>query len=231
MSALLEVRNLKTHFRIARGRVLHAVDGVSFGIDRGQVMGLVGESGSGKSTLGKTLLGLLPKTAGSIAYDGELLPDRYATADFRRYAREMAMIFQDPLGSLNPRMTVAEIIAEPLRIAGIGSSDERNDLVSDWLQRVGLRAAHRSRHVHELSGGQRQRIGIARALIGSPRFVVCDEALSALDVSVQAQVLNLLAELQASLGLTLLFIAHDLSLVRHIADRIAVMYLGTLVEE
>ncbi|MBP6382517.1 MAG: ABC transporter ATP-binding protein [Pseudomonadales bacterium] len=231
MKPLVEIRGLHTHFRTARGQTVRAVDGVSLAIARDTVTGLVGESGSGKSTLGKTLAGLLPSSAGEILYAGELLPRRHRPADFRRQARAIQMIFQDPYASLNPRMTVGEILCEPLRLQAGGPSREHRELAARWLERVGLAAGHLGRYPHEFSGGQRQRIGIARALILEPEFVVCDEPISALDVSVQAQIVNLLEELRASLGLTLLFIAHDLAMVRHVSQRIAVMYLGRLVEE
>lgn len=229
---LVELQQLTRHFDIGRGRRVHAVDGIDLRIDRGEVLGLVGESGSGKSTLGKTLLGLHDKTAGTVTYDGEVLPSRYRPEDFRRLARHMQMIFQDPYSSLNPRMTVGEVIAEGLALhpEGGGSRQQIRERVAGWLERVGLDAGHASRYPHEFSGGQRQRIGIARALIMEPEFVVCDEPISALDVSVQAQVVNLLGTLRESLGLTLLFIAHDLSMVRYVSDRMAVMYLGALAE-
>jgi oligopeptide/dipeptide ABC transporter ATP-binding protein len=228
---LVEVRNLKTHFNIGRGRIVHAVDGVSLNIAKNEILGLVGESGCGKSTLGRTLAGLQQKTSGEVLFRGNPLPDRYTMEDFRKLSTDIQMIFQDPYTSLNPRMTIQEIVSEPLRLqAGGGSSDYR-ELVAQWLERVGLKREHVNRYPHEFSGGQRQRIGIARALIVKPRFVVCDEPISALDVSVQAQVINLLQELKESLGLTLLFIAHDLSMVRYLCDRMAVMYLGSVVEE
>ena len=228
---LVEVRNLKTHFAIGRGQVVHAVDGVSLNIAENEILGLVGESGCGKSTLGRTLAGLQTKTSGDILFKGKVLPDRYQVEDFRRLPTNIQMIFQDPYASLNPRMTIHEIISEPLRLqAGGGTSDYRK-LVAKWLQQVGLKADHMNRYPHEFSGGQRQRIGIARALIVKPDFVICDEPISALDVSVQAQVINLLQDLKQELGLTLLFIAHDLSMVRYLCDRMAVMYLGTVVEE
>ena len=228
---LVEVRNLKTHFNIGGGNIVHAVDGVSINIEENEILGLVGESGCGKSTLGKTLAGLQPKTDGDIVFRGKPLPEQYRRGDFRRLSKEIQMIFQDPYTALNPRMTVQEIISEPLRLqAGGGNSDYR-ELVAQWLERVGLKRDHASRFPHEFSGGQRQRIGIARALIVKPSFVICDEPISALDVSVQAQVINLLRELKETLGLTLLFIAHDLSMVRYLSDRMAVMYLGSVVEE
>ncbi len=230
MSALVETIGLTRYFEIGRDQRVHAVEDVSLAVAPREIVGLVGESGSGKSTLGKTLLGLYRKTAGTVRYRGETLPDRYTPADFRRLSRKMQMIFQDPYSSLNPRMTVGEIIGEGLRLHTDLPKDEINRRVSSWLDQVGLSGDHASRYPHEFSGGQRQRIGIARAMILEPEFVVCDEPVSALDVSVQAQVINLLGELKESLGLTLLFIAHDLSMVRHVSDRMAVMYLGSLVE-
>ena len=227
---LLHVQDLTKHFELGPGRTLHAVDGVSFTLAKEEILGLVGESGSGKSTLGKTLLGLLDKTSGTVRFEGETLPQRYGARDHRRLATRMQMIFQDPYSSLNPRMTAGEIIGEGLRLHGTQSDQALRDAVTRWLEAVGLRAEHAGRYPHEFSGGQRQRIGIARAMILEPRFVVCDEPISALDVSVQAQVINLLAELKQELGLTLLFIAHDLSMVRYVSDRMAVMYLGSLIE-
>src|SRR5262245_37837904 len=229
MTALVVADRLSKHFSIGGGQVVHAVDEVSLTIDEKEIVGLVGESGSGKSTFGKTLIGLYDKTAGAVSYRGEPLPPRYAPADFQRFAKRMQMIFQDPYSSLNPRMTVGEIVGEGLRLSGENGRNVR-DRVADWLRRVGLEPDHMSRYPHEFSGGQRQRIGIARALIMQPEFVVCDEPISALDVSVQAQVINLLDDLKKSLGLTLLFIAHDLSMVRYVSDRMAVMYLGSLIE-
>lgn len=229
MTDLVTLDKLTKYFDIGRGQRVHAVDGISFAIKEGETLGLVGESGSGKSTLGKTLLGLHDKTSGTVTYRGEALPAKYRSADFQRLAHKMQMVFQDPYSSLNPRMTVGEIIAEGLRGKPMTAA-QKLALVSQWLERVGLNAAHASRYPHEFSGGQRQRIGIARALIMEPAFVVCDEPISALDVSVQAQVVNLLNDLKQSMGLTMLFIAHDLSMVRYISDRMAVMYLGSLVE-
>lgn len=227
---LVAAQDLRKYFDMGKGRFVHAVDDVSLSIGEKEIVGLVGESGSGKSTFGKTLLGLHDKTAGTVTWRGEVLPARYTPPDFAQRAQQMQMIFQDPYSSLNPRMTVGEIIGEGLKLhANISASDTR-DQVAQWLIKVGLQADHMSRYPHEFSGGQRQRIGIARALIMEPEFVVCDEPISALDVSVQAQVVNLLDELKQSMGLTLLFIAHDLSMVRYVSDRMAVMYLGSLVE-
>ena len=228
MKPLVEITNLVKYFNIGSNQRVHAVDDVSFSIYPKEVVGLVGESGSGKSTLGKTLLGLHDKTSGSISFAGKQLPQRYQAKDFRAMAPKMQMIFQDPYSSLNPRMTVGEIIAEGLRLQPELSTSDVQERVLQWLSLVGLSPVHQSRYPHEFSGGQRQRIGIARALILQPEFVVCDEPISALDVSVQAQVVNLLRELAQDLGLTLLFIAHDLSMVRYISDRMAVMYLGAL---
>jgi oligopeptide/dipeptide ABC transporter ATP-binding protein len=230
MTALIEARALTKHFPLGRGKAVHAVDGVSLAIDAGEVVGMVGESGSGKSTFGRTLIGLHAKTAGEAWYRGERLPSAYSAADFRRFATEIQMIFQDPYSSLNPRMTVGEIVGEGLRRRRAGNEAQIRGSVAEWLRRVGLEPGHASRYPHEFSGGQRQRVGIARALIMEPKFVVCDEPISALDVSVQAQIVRLLGELRRSLGLTMLFIAHDLSMVRYVSDRIAVLYLGTLVE-
>ncbi len=230
MTALLDARHVTRHFHIGRGQVVHAVDDVSLTIDERECIGLVGESGSGKSTFGKTLVGLHPKTAGEVYLEGERLPQQYKPADFQRYSRRMQMIFQDPYSSLNPRMTVGEIIGEGVRLQGGSNGTAIRSEVDKWLQRVGLERTHAARYPHELSGGQRQRVGIARALILEPKFVVCDEPISALDVSVQAQIVRLLGELKASMGLTMLFIAHDLSMVRYLSDRMAVMYLGSMVE-
>ncbi|MBC7690987.1 MAG: ATP-binding cassette domain-containing protein [Methylotenera sp.] len=227
---ILEIRNLKKHFEVSKGSFLHAVDGITLSIGKNEVVGLVGESGCGKSTLGRTLVGLYDKSSGEVVYQGEKLPSRYASSDFKKYSREIQMIFQDPYSSLNPRMTVREIIAEGPMIHKLWKSDEVNEKVGFWLKRVGLSADHMSRYAHEFSGGQRQRIGIARALALEPKVIICDEPISALDVSVQAQVVNLLGELKRTMGLTLLFIAHDLSMVRYVSDRMAVMYLGSMVE-
>jgi oligopeptide/dipeptide ABC transporter ATP-binding protein len=230
VTVLLDARGVTKHFAIARGQTVHAVDSVSLAIAEREIVGLVGESGSGKSTFGKTLVGLHAKTAGEVYLEGEKLPQAYKPADFQRYARRMQMIFQDPYSSLNPRMTVGEIIGEGVRLQGSRSDTDVRAAVDDWLLRVGLERSHAARYPHELSGGQRQRVGIARALILRPRFVVCDEPISALDVSVQAQIVRLLGELKASMGLTMLFIAHDLSMVRYLSDRMAVMYRGSIVE-
>ena len=230
MNPLLQVEDLTKHFYMGRGQQVHAVDNMSLTINEREIVGLVGESGSGKSTFGKTVVGLHDKTGGTVTYRGNLLPQQYRAKDFQRYARQMQMIFQDPYSSLNPRMTVGEIVGEGLRLHSDLNAQQVRDSVAQWLERVGLQADHMSRYPHEFSGGQRQRIGIARALILKPEFVVCDEPISALDVSVQAQVVNLLDELKNTLGLTLLFIAHDLSMVRYVSDRMAVMYLGSLVE-
>lgn len=230
MADLVRVNNLVKYFDIGPGEKVHAVDDVSLSIGEREIVGLVGESGSGKSTFGKTLLGLHVKTSGQVLYKGEALPNKYKPNDFRMYAPHMQMIFQDPYSSLNPRMTIGEIVGEGLKLHSNLSQVVIRERVIDWLQQVGLQADHISRYPHEFSGGQRQRIGIARALILEPEFVVCDEPISALDVSVQAQVVNLLDDLKNRLGLTLLFIAHDLSMVRYVSDRMAVMYLGSLVE-
>ncbi len=242
---LLDVRNLVKHFPITRGiffkkqvGAVQAVSGVSFKVRRGETLGLVGESGCGKSTTARAVLRLLEPTSGEVLYrastdDGELDVVDIASADkdtLNRLRRDMQIVFQDPYASLNPRMTVASIIAEPLVVHGVGTTAERLDKVKDLLKVVGLSPEHANRYPHEFSGGQRQRIGVARALALNPSFMVLDEPVSALDVSIQAQVLNLLDDLQDELGLTYLFIAHDLSVVRHISDRVAVMYLGRIAE-
>jgi oligopeptide/dipeptide ABC transporter ATP-binding protein len=230
VTALVESLGLTRHFRLDAKRTVHAVDEVSLAIAPREILGLVGESGSGKSTYGKTLLGLHAKTAGEVRFKGETLPRSYQPADFKRWAPHMQMIFQDPYSSLNPRMTIGEIIAEGLKLAGISDKKQRAERVAHWLGEVGIDPDHASRYPHEFSGGQRQRVGIARALILEPEFVVCDEPISALDVSVQAQVVRLLGEIKERMGLTMLFIAHDLSMVRYVSDRMAVMYMGTIVE-
>ena len=227
---ILEMENLTRYFDIGRNQLVHAVDGINLSIAEKEILGLVGESGSGKSTLGKVILGLEPKTSGWIKYRGELLPQKYRARDFQTWSSKMQMIFQDPYSSLNPRMTVGEIVSEGLRLTTSNTKNQIKDKVAEWLLKVGLQTDHMSRYPHEFSGGQRQRIGIARALILEPEFVVCDEPISALDVSVQAQVINLMGELKEKLGLTLIFIAHDLSMVRYVSDQMAVMYLGSIVE-
>ena len=229
---LIEARDLKQYFNISMGlfksKPLKAVDGVSFYINPGETLGLVGESGCGKTTVGRTLLNLYKPTAGEILYRGKPI---VTPADIHEFRKKAAMVFQDPYSSLNPRMTVADIIAEPLDIHKMYStSEERREKVLELMNHVGLNSEHASRYAHEFSGGQRQRIGIARALAISPDFIVCDEPVSALDVSIQAQVINMFAELQEKMGLSYLFIAHDLLVVRHISHRIAVMYLGKMVE-
>ena len=227
---LLSAQHVTKHFDMGHGQYVHAVDDVTLNIEEREIVGLVGESGSGKSTFGKTIVGLHQKTSGQITFKGEVLPDKYKPKDFQRLAPHMQMIFQDPYSSLNPRMTVGEIIGEGLKLHSDLNAQAVRERVAEWLTKVGLQPDHMSRYPHEFSGGQRQRIGVARALILEPEFVVCDEPISALDVSVQAQVVNLLDELKDSMGLTLLFIAHDLSMVRYVSDRMAVMYLGSLVE-
>lgn len=260
MEDILIVEDLVKHYPIRKGVVprtvgyVRAVDGVSFSIPRGKTLGLVGESGCGKTTTGRTILRLIEPTSGRVIFDGHdvfSLPER----EMRALRREMQIIFQDPYGSLNPRMTVGAMLEEPLRVHGIDSADQSeasaDELsgtparkrfltparrraqrrVKELLNLVGLNAEHAARYPHEFSGGQRQRIGIARALALKPKLIVCDEAVSALDVSIQAQILNLLRELQQKFGLTYLFIAHDLAVVKHISDRVAVMYLGEIVEE
>ncbi len=229
-NVIIETINLKKHFDISKDKKVHAVDGVSLKIFENEIVGFVGESGSGKSTFGRTIVGLWDKTDGKVFYRGEELPKSYQTQDFRKYAKEMQFVFQDPYSSLNPRMTVKDIISEGLALQGRYKSSEVVERVAEWLRKVGLQPDHMSRYPHEFSGGQRQRLGIARALAVEPRFVVCDEPISALDVSVQTQIINLLDDLKKSMGLTLLFIAHDLSMVRYVSDRMSVMYLGSQVE-
>lgn len=229
---LLEVKHLKEYFNIAMGlfksKPLKAVDDVSFSIRRGETLGLVGESGCGKTTVGRTLLHLYKPTDGEIWYDGQQIKTE---ADIREFRKKATMVFQDPYSSLNPRMTVADIIGEPLDVHKLYKSKaERQERILELMSQVGLNSEHAARYAHEFSGGQRQRIGIARSLAVNPEFIVCDEPVSALDVSIQAQVINMFDELQDKLGLTYLFIAHDLLVVRHISDRIAVMYLGKMVE-
>ena len=233
--ALLEVRDLVKHFPVRGGVLLrkigdvHAVDGVSFALQRGETLGLVGESGCGKTTVGRTILNLLRASSGDVLFEGRDLRS-LSRREWRRLRREMQIIFQDPMESLNARHTVGTILEEPFVIHGIGTTDERRRWVGDLLEHVGLPRDAVSRFPHEFSGGQRQRIGIARAIALKPKLIVCDEAVSALDVSIRAQIINLLLELQREMKLALLFIAHDLSVVRHVSDRVAVMYLGRIVE-
>ena len=232
---LLETKNLSKYFTGKKGLLnrqpaqVKAVDHVSLTVNKGETLGLVGESGCGKSTLGRTILRLIPATEGQVLYNGEdiLTYDKKKMWEMRR---KLQIIFQDPYSSLNPRMTVYDLISAPLEVYKIGSKAERREMVEEILQEVGLDKQYLNRFPHEFSGGQRQRIGIARALILNPEFVVCDEAVSALDVSVRAQVLNLMRNMQQKKNLTYLFISHDLSVVRHISDRIAVMYLGSVAE-
>ena len=233
---LLKVRNLKKYFPVTSGIIFQretgsvkAVDDISFDIFKGETLGLVGESGCGKSTVGRTVLQLYRPTAGQVQFDNINLVKQKGTG-LRSIRRRLQMIFQDPYSSLNPRMTVGEIIAEPLKVHGIAKGSESSDKVRELLDMVGLNPDFVTRYPHEFSGGQRQRIAIARALAVNPEFIICDEPISALDVSIQAQIVNLLEELQSRLGLTYLFIAHDLSMVRHISHRVAVMYLGKMVE-
>ena len=229
---IIEVKNLKEYFNINTGafktKPLKAVDDVSFAIRKGETLGLVGESGCGKTTVGRTILHLYKPTAGEVWFKGKQIKTK---ADIAEYRKQTAMVFQDPYSSLNPRMTVSDIIGEPLDIHKLYSNKkEREEKILELMSRVGLNSEHANRYAHEFSGGQRQRIGIARSLATSPDFIVCDEPVSALDVSIQAQVINMFDELQDEMGLTYLFIAHDLLVVRHISDRIAVMYLGRMVE-
>lgn len=227
---LLEVKELKKYFNVGKGQLLKAVDNVSFDIYRGETFGLVGESGCGKSTIGRTIMGLYNKSGGDVFYDGDNVHSLTKAEEFAFY-RKMQMIFQDPYASLNPRSTVREVIAEPMEVHKLyKSAKAQTDEIVSLLEEVGLHSDHANRYPHEFSGGQRQRIGIARALALEPEFIIADEPISALDVSVQAQVVNLLKRLQVEKGLTFLFIAHDLSMVRQISDRIGVMYLGNLVE-
>jgi len=233
---LVEVKGLKMHFPITQGIIIQrkvgaikAVDGLDFFVRKGETLGLVGESGCGKSTTGRAILQLYRPTAGEVWFEGDNLVEMKGEK-LRRMRRKMQMIFQDPYASLNPRMTVGNIIGEPLEVHNIATGKERKERVQELLQVVGLNPYFINRYPHEFSGGQRQRIGVARALAVNPSFIVCDEPISALDVSIQAQIINLLEQLQQQFGLTYLFIAHDLSVVRHISDRVAVMYLGKIVE-
>ncbi|MGC7845667.1 ABC transporter ATP-binding protein [Desulforudis sp. 1088] len=229
MERLIEINNLKKHFRVGRNQTLKAVDGISLTIYKGETLGLVGESGCGKSTVGRLIVRLYNPTEGQILYRKQDI-FHAGKEQSRRLYRRLQMIFQDPYASLNPRLTVGEIIGEALDIHRLAKGSERRDKINKLIKMVGLDPSHASRFPHEFSGGQRQRVGIARALAVDPEFVVCDEPISALDVSIQAQIVNLLQELQERLGLTYLFIAHDLAMVKHISTRIAVMYLGCIVE-
>jgi oligopeptide transport system ATP-binding protein len=232
---LLQVNNLVKHFPIIRGIIgrkvgaVKAVDGISFNIPRGKTLGLVGESGSGKTTVGRTLLRLMEPTSGESNFEGKDI-FKMKPSELRILRRDMQIIFQDPFGSLNPRLPISDIIGEPLLVHGMGTKKEREKRVAELMEVVGLRPEYLRRYPHEFSGGQRQRIGIARALAMNPKFIVCDEPVSALDVSIQSQVINLLQELQEHFNLTYLFIAHDLAVVKHMSDRVAVMYLGKMME-
>ncbi|AMA73667.1 peptide ABC transporter ATP-binding protein [Aneurinibacillus sp. XH2] len=225
---LLEVRNLQKYFNVGGG-VVKAVSDVTFDVKRGETLGVVGESGCGKSTMGRTILRLYEATGGEVLFEGKDV-HRANPRELKKLRRDMQMIFQDPYASLNPRMTVADIIGEALDLHRLATGAKRRERIQELLHLVGLKPDHMNRFPHEFSGGQRQRIGIARALAVEPKFIVCDEPISALDVSIQAQVVNLLGELQDKMGLTYLFIAHDLSMVKHISDRVAVMYLGKIAE-
>jgi oligopeptide/dipeptide ABC transporter ATP-binding protein len=235
-ASLLEVCDLKTHFPIKKGVMartvghVKAVDGVSFDVPAGKTLGLVGESGCGKTTVGRTILRLIPATSGTVKYRGADF-FAYGGAELRRLRRKMQIIFQDPVSSLNPRMTIGNIIGEPLEVHGIARGRQKQEMVAGLLSRVGLDPAYAVRYPHEFSGGQRQRIGIARALSLSPDFIVCDEPVSALDVSIQSQILNLLDDLQRERNIAYLFIAHNLAVVEHFSDEVAVMYLGRIVEK
>ncbi len=234
--ALVQVRDLRTHFPIKRGvfsrtvGYVKAVDGVSFDVPAGKTLGLVGESGCGKTTVGRTLLRLIPATSGSVRYKGEDF-FHYRGEELRRLRRQMQIIFQDPVSSLNPRMNIGNIVGEPIEVHGIAKGQEKREMVASLLARVGLDPTFSSRYPHEFSGGQRQRIGIARALALNPAFIVCDEPVSALDVSIQSQILNLLDDLQRERKIAYLFIAHNLAVVEHFSAEVAVMYLGRIVEK
>jgi oligopeptide/dipeptide ABC transporter ATP-binding protein len=236
MGVLLEVENLKKYFEIKKGSFLSkniiyvkAVEDISFLLNEGETLGIVGESGCGKSTTGRCIMRLIEPTGGTVKFDGKDL-GKLSKDEMRKVRKDMQFIFQDPYASLNPRLTVGETIMEPMNNFNVGDKQYRQDRVKELLSVVGLSSYHSLRYPHEFSGGQRQRIGIARALSASPRLVVCDEPVSALDVSIQAQTINLLMDLQKQYNLTMIFIAHDLSVVKHISDRVAVMYLGSIVE-
>ncbi|GIN88001.1 peptide ABC transporter ATP-binding protein [Heyndrickxia sporothermodurans] len=228
---LLEIKNLKQYFNMGSSNEVRAVDDISFDIYKGETLGLVGESGCGKSTTGRTIIRLYDATGGEVLFNGENVHAKKSKAELKKFHRKMQMIFQDPYASLNPRTKVADVIAEGIDIHGLAKSpQERMEMVEHLLETVGLNREHANRYPHEFSGGQRQRIGIARALAVNPEFIIADEPISALDVSIQAQVVNLMKKLQKEKGLTYLFIAHDLSMVKYISDRIGVMYFGKLVE-
>ncbi len=227
---LLSVDGASCYFNLGQGQILRAVDEVSLDIGSGEILGLVGESGSGKSTLGKLIIGLNHKSGGRVEFEGRRLPDHYRSADFRAQSGDIQMIFQEVYSALSPRMTAGEIVMEGMRLTGSDNGLVLREKALAWLDRVGLSAAHMNRYPHEFSGGQRQRLGIARALAMRPRLLICDEPVSALDVSVQAQIVNLLESIRREMDISILFIAHDLSMVRYISDRLAVMYLGKLVE-
>ncbi|MFT4412495.1 ABC transporter ATP-binding protein [Fredinandcohnia humi] len=228
---LVEIKELKQYFNVGKPNMVKAVDGITFDIYKGETLGLVGESGCGKSTTGRTIIRLYKATGGEVLFNGENVHGKKSRDELKKFNRKMQMIFQDPYASLNPRMTVADIIAEGIDIHGLASNKtERMEKVNQLLETVGLNREHANRYPHEFSGGQRQRIGIARALAVDPDFIIADEPISALDVSIQAQVVNLMKKLQKEKGLTYLFIAHDLSMVKYISDRIGVMYFGKIVE-